>query len=283
MKTDLRQNLDSVYTCPMHPEVIGSKGDKCPKCGMILIPANEDNAGLYEVKVDTDPSNPEAGSPTNLCIAITEKGRSVQLEVVHEMKMHLLIVNEELTWFDHIHPEEQPDGTYHISETFPAAGNYLLFIDYKPADSAQKVFMKKIEVTGNMSVLPQRLETKLASIVNGYTVFLLNGDDLTTTDVQSLQFSIVKDCRMLQAKDLQLYLGANAHIVMISKADYDFLHIHPVFDDSFPIYAETIIKKAGLYRMWVQFKIEEVIHTADFTVTVSKGEPSEMSHHTAHH
>ncbi|SHG23535.1 hypothetical protein SAMN05444396_106159 [Flavobacterium segetis] len=24
------------YSCPMHPEVIGSKGDKCPKCGMEL-------------------------------------------------------------------------------------------------------------------------------------------------------------------------------------------------------------------------------------------------------
>lgn len=25
-----------MYACPMHPEVIGKKGDKCPKCGMDL-------------------------------------------------------------------------------------------------------------------------------------------------------------------------------------------------------------------------------------------------------
>lgn len=25
-----------VYTCPMHPEVTGNKGDTCPKCGMDL-------------------------------------------------------------------------------------------------------------------------------------------------------------------------------------------------------------------------------------------------------
>lgn len=24
------------YTCPMHPEVTGNKGDTCPKCGMDL-------------------------------------------------------------------------------------------------------------------------------------------------------------------------------------------------------------------------------------------------------
>jgi hypothetical protein len=60
----------------------------------------------------------EAGKPTNLSIAISEHGKNVPLEVVHEMKMHLLVVNEELTWFDHIHPEEQADGSYKVSETF---------------------------------------------------------------------------------------------------------------------------------------------------------------------
>jgi hypothetical protein len=27
----------TVYTCPMHPEVISSKAGKCPKCGMALV------------------------------------------------------------------------------------------------------------------------------------------------------------------------------------------------------------------------------------------------------
>lgn len=25
-----------VYTCPMHPEITGKEGDKCPKCSMAL-------------------------------------------------------------------------------------------------------------------------------------------------------------------------------------------------------------------------------------------------------
>ncbi len=29
-------SADSSYSCPMHPEVTGKEGDKCPKCGMAL-------------------------------------------------------------------------------------------------------------------------------------------------------------------------------------------------------------------------------------------------------
>jgi protein-arginine kinase activator protein McsA len=29
-------SVQSVYACPMHPDVTGQKGDKCPKCGMDL-------------------------------------------------------------------------------------------------------------------------------------------------------------------------------------------------------------------------------------------------------
>jgi hypothetical protein len=123
----------------------------------------------------------------------------------------------------------------------------------------------------------------LVSTVDGFTVTLLNGEDFKTNRNQGLQFSVEKDGKKLEEKDMQNYLGATAHIVMISKTDKDFLHIHPVSKENFPIYAETLIKKAGLYRMWVQFKINNVVHTADFTITVSEGEKSAEDHsHHAH-
>lgn len=42
-KTD--QQVKTVYTCPMHPEVVQDKPGKCPKCGMDLT--------AKEVKKDT--------------------------------------------------------------------------------------------------------------------------------------------------------------------------------------------------------------------------------------
>lgn len=30
------ENTENIYACPMHPEIVGKKGDKCSKCGMDL-------------------------------------------------------------------------------------------------------------------------------------------------------------------------------------------------------------------------------------------------------
>ena len=30
-------STEATYACPMHPEVTGNAGDKCPKCGMNLV------------------------------------------------------------------------------------------------------------------------------------------------------------------------------------------------------------------------------------------------------
>ncbi len=267
-------NEDATYACPMHPEVTGKKGEKCSKCGMELQPTTTAKAKTFDVSLATNPKEIQAAKPTNMSIAISEGGKIVALDVAHEMKMHLLVVNEDLTWFDHVHPKEQKDGSYSVSETFPAGGKYLLFADYKPVGAAANVKMLEVNVKGAPLTTPKMLMEKLVSKVDNYTVTLTNGNDLKTNSPQLLKFTVEKQAKKLQEKDIQQYLGASAHIVMIAQETKDFLHIHPMSDKDFPIYAETQIKKAGLYRMWVQFKTDGKVHTADFTVNVLEGTKS---------
>lgn len=238
-----------------------------------------------EVKISSEPQIIEACKPAFFLISVTKNDKNIPLEVVNTMKIHLLLVNEELTWFDHIHPEEQTDGTYFVSETFPSAGKYLLFVDYKPMGGEAAVSTHAIEVQGKQLPSSPELQTKLVAAIDDYLVTLTNRNNLKTNRKQSLQFSIERNGTKLLEKDMQPYLGATAHIVMISKADKDFIHIHSMSDHRFPIYAETYIEKPGLYRMWVQFKINEKVHTADFTVVVSEGIKTEesLNNHGAHH
>lgn len=199
------------------------------------------------------------------------------------MKIHLMVVSEDLTWFHHIHPEEQPDGMYTITETFPDGGKYLLFADFKPSGADQIVNKQEIEVKGTRSINNEDVSNKWISKVDGYTVTLANGSDFKTNKTQYLEIFIEKEGKILKESDLQQYLGASAHIVMISKVDKDFLHIHPVSDNRFPIFAQTHIEKAGVYRMWAQFKIDGQVHTADFTIDVKTGEKNDQEVEHAHH
>ncbi|WP_223608067.1 heavy metal-binding domain-containing protein [Chryseobacterium sp. OSA05B] len=271
MKNTHHTDHKNVYTCPMHPEVTGQQGDRCPKCGMDLKASHQENSNEYQVQLSTFPQTMEAGVPTQLTFAIKNNNQNVPLEISHEMKVHLMAVSEDLTWFRHIHPEEQPNGTYVIIETFPNGGKYLLFTDFKPSGATQVVNRQEIDVQGNYRANYQELSNPWISKVDGYTVTLENGNDFKTSRTQSLEISVEINNRKLKENDLQPYLGASAHIVMISEKDKDFLHIHPVSDDHFPIYSETYIEKSGTYRMWVQFNIGGQVHTADFTVNVSDG------------
>lgn len=285
MTTHNHTDKESVFACPMHPEVTGKQGDKCPKCGMDLKVVNPQNAVAYEVQLTTSPQNIEAGKPTQLTLAVKQNKKNVALDISHEMKLHLMVVSEDLAWFRHIHPEEQTDGSYAITETFPAGGKYLLFSDFKPSGGEQTLNKKEVEVQGKSSPVSNDISTKYISKVDGFTVTLLNGNDFKTNKTQHLEISIEKDGKKLIEKDLQQYLGASAHIVMIGKVGKDFLHIHPVSDSRFPVFAQTQIEKAGVYRMWAQFKIDGKVHTADFTVDVTEGKKGgdDKKSHAHHH
>lgn len=279
-----KTKLNAEFTCPMYSEVTGNKSDKCPKCGMDLVPISNENRNDVEVKLHTEP-NIEAGKPIMLTVEFLKDNENVNLEFSHEMKVHLMVVNEELNWFRHIHPEEQADGSYTISETFPNAGKYFLFSDFKPQDAAGIVDKKEIIVKGNSDNNKADFSTKFVSVMEGYTVTLENGNDLQTNRPQPLEISVEKEGKKLTESDIRPYLGATAHIAMINKEDKDFLHIHPMSGKPFPIYAEAHIKKPGVYRIWVEFQTNGKVHTADFTVNVSEGEKNDNSknHHDHQH
>src|SRR5437764_13742405 len=72
-------------------------------------------AGTLMVK--TDPAEVKAGQPTKLSLMIHEPGGAMvkDFEVVHEKKVHLIVVSDGLARFAHIHPDIDSAGTLTVT------------------------------------------------------------------------------------------------------------------------------------------------------------------------
>lgn len=277
---------EHVFACPMHPEVTGKEGDKCPKCGMALVHSDPPAGGAqqYKVTFTAVPSTPVAGQPAKLTFTpgiVDKPGQAVPLDVVHEKKMHLIMVSSDLAWFDHQHPEYNGTGL-DLTYTFPKGGDYLLFADYAPAGGKHQVEKIPVTVSGSAAKPTTFTATRTTAKVDGYEVTLMpEGGKWLTNNAMHITGTVKQAGKPLDVNTFENYLGAKAHVVMVGLANKNYEHVHPdVEGSSFDLHTE--FAAPGIYRAWLQFQTSGKVHTADFVIQVEEGKPGELAHPEGH-
>lgn len=282
------------YRCPMNCEK-GKTYDKpgaCPVCGMDLehYDGGEDNGLTYTMQYSSNPAQLSVGVPATLSFiprVVGNEKEAVALDLQHEKKIHLIIVSNDLSYFEHIHPDYQADGSYQIkvlgkgqsyndgsgkNETrFDNGGQYVLFADYKPTGGAHQVEKIELDVAGTPKPATSFTTDKWSGTTGNYSVTLQPvGGKLITGTQMHIAAAVMKDGEEIDANSLENYLGAKAHMVVISLNEKEYLHVHPdVADGKFDLH--TTFKKPGIYRGWIQFQAEGKVHTVDFTMNVKQG------------
>jgi hypothetical protein len=258
----------------MHPEVTSTKaGETCPKCGMKL-EHNDQVAGSgksYAMKFEPQPLQLTAGQPSQLVFTPQEVGNEaapVPLAVVHEKKIHLIIVSKDLGQFYHEHPEYTAQGNYKAAYTFPKGGDYVLFQDYTPTGSGHQLGRQPITVKGPAYTPVKFKNDDMQWTQDGYSATLSFDKPLNTGQLLGMKITINKDGQPVT--DLDNYLGALGHVVVISEDTERYLHVHPndQADKGPAIGFNTNFEAPGLYRVFLQFNHAGKIHTADFTINV---------------
>lgn len=200
---------------------------------------------------------------------------------LHGRRMHLIVVRRDGTGFRHLHPEMDGAGTWTVPVEFAEAGVYRAFADFSVAGGQHTLASDIFVSGGNFEARPFPAPAALDS-TSGYEV-RVRADELRAGESSSLTFAVSREGEVVD--DLAPYLGAKGHLVALREGDLAFLHVHPeeaeggdehghgghseagaaneiAFAASFPT--------AGHYRLYLQFKHEGSVRTAEFTVSVRR-------------
>ena len=274
----------SAYMCPMHPDVMSATPGKCPRCNMDLVPGNPLALPDFDLRVETTPRVLKPGVPIKFKFTVHHpvSGEVVKdFIVTHEKLFHLFVISRDLDAFAHIHPERHSDGSFTIAHTLPKPGHYKLFADFLPSGGGTQITGIPIATAGvdedivsaRARLTPDAVFTKT---VDGVKVEITNE---RTTILGGEEVDLV--FRFTDAKtdapitDLERYLGAFGHLVILSEDMIEYVHAHPrdemQLDASAPalggpeVLYDALLPKPGRYRAWLQFQRQGKLSTVEFT------------------
>ena len=214
------------------------------------------------------------GTPAELAFTVTgSDGQPVTaFDMEHERRLHLVVVRRDAAGFQHLYPALGPDGVWRVPLTLPAAGVYRAYADFVPTGGPALVLGLDLFAPGDFA--PIAFPPSRVAEVDGYQVRL---DGELVPGGPSQVFATVS-LNGAAVTDLEPYLGAFGHLVVLRQSDLAYLHVHPdaatpgPADRSGPGVAFTAeVPTPGGYRLFFDFQHGGVVRTTEFTVATGGG------------
>ncbi len=216
-------------------------------------------------------STPDRERPPAALRVVGPDGHRVQVyELVHEKPLHLVVVNRDLSGYDHVHPTLSDDGVWSIDLDL-SPGTTRLIADFTPFEGPELVLGTDLAVDGDYTPAAPTPVTRTVR-VGDYEVSLTG--DLVPGETSPVTATVTRDGDPVT--DLQPHLGAYGHLVALREGDLAYLHVHPEESDAgpeIPFLAE--VPSVGRYRLFLDFRHEGVVHTAGFTLAAGGGDDHE--------
>ncbi len=231
---------------------------------------------------ENDPKNWSKLGPNTFIFRILGKDgadlKESDLKIVHEKRVHLLLVRDDMTQFQHLHPTyELADGNYRwvAPVVIPEGGDYHLYLDIAPEKEEPVVLRTPLRIFGSTRVktVPSPTPDNVVT-TEGIKAALTTIPALPTTGARTrLTFTLTKNDQPVT--NIEPYLGAFGHVVILRhNAPEDFLHVHPVTQTKptdGKVAFETTFKTKGRYTLYAQFAANESVQTFPITIDVGEG------------
>ncbi|MPZ59696.1 MAG: hypothetical protein GEU93_00080 [Propionibacteriales bacterium] len=209
------------------------------------------------------------GVPLRFRIVRPDSAPVTEYDETHGRDLHLIAVRRDMAGFQHVHPVLDDSGTWRTRLDLSHPGPYRIFADFvATGHDMQMTLASELVAVGDYQPRPLPEPDRTAH-VDGYEVTLDSG--LAAGEGSELTFSVSRDGRPVT--DLQPYLAAYGHLVALRDGDLAYLHVHPEGEpgdgttESGPRIAfHATTPSAGDYRLFLQFRHDDAVHTAEFTV-----------------
>ena len=231
-------------------------------------PANQ--VRPYGLEVTTRPRHPLAGEEVEIEFAVRmlssfEDREVTEFDVQHERLMHAFIVRDDLAVFAHEHPELTGPGTFRLRWRFPEPGRYRIFADVAPKDAGSQVLSATVRVGGEPATAPSSAPANDARVDFAWPEGgMPSGRTLTVP-------ATLTDEGGKPIRDIEPWLGAMAHLILVHEDAETFAHAHP--DDREPgvgrdgrIPFLVRLPKPGRYKGWMQFQRSGRVETLEMAV-----------------
>ncbi|MEV6490433.1 hypothetical protein AB0M20_17670 [Actinoplanes sp. NPDC051633] len=210
-----------------------------------------------------------AGTRQTLSFAIRGAGNAAvtTFAVVHDKPLHLIVIRRDLSGFQHLHPTMAPDGTWSIPITFAAPGSYRAVADFTAIVGGDQVpATLGVDLTVPGDYRPVALPAPVRQAVADDFQVAYEGEPRIGS-TQPLFMTVTTAGRPAQ---LEPYLGAFGHLVVMREGDLGYVHVHPepqLVDGKVKFWLAA--PGPGRYRMFFDFQVAGKVHTASWTSEVN--------------
>lgn len=250
---------------------------------------NGDRTRRFTVSMSTVPLSIQSNDNTTIHFKVYDasSGNSVSsYQLLYTRFMHLVIVNNDLTYFNHIHPSFE-NGEFIITTQFPKDDIYHLYISFQPLGAIEQqvgfnLSVGDVQKTASSEAQP---DSDKAKVFGAYKVTITTKDHLEAASMsqglQKISFALNDAKTGKPVTNLKPYLGSFGHLTLINEKTFEFIHVHP--------YSSTILSpdavggptvdflpigiygpfKSGVYRAFAEFNPGDNLITSDFTIKIN--------------
>ncbi len=241
----------------------------------------------YNANVVTDPLNPLPGQTVTMTIHIFDANTGVKIDRFTQLYgqfMHIVIVDNGLQNFAHLHPTTTAGGGLVATYVFPTSDRYHVYLNFAPYQAPEQEIGVSLQVGDAVpsTVSPGLVaDTVTAKQLGDYKVTMIGTNSLDSANLSAgnepITFSVFKGSAPAL---LAPYIGAFGHLTLVNTQTYDFIHAHPGVataplptDRSGPTVTFLPLAlygpiKSGTYRVFAEFAPDSTYLLAPFTLTV---------------